>query len=253
MPRNFNENVYVHEIGFRKHSANYSSSSHFAFLLVSPFWVMKPKIRPVGDTALSSQLPWAIFMVVQFHQPPSFCNPRLWTGVSRMFLRRRKRGGGISQIFLVMARELRESRGREGGKQGLNLGVTKRCRLFGLTNSVLVNSDRFIDREKETECGRYRLALELNIFAYGDQINLDDLTRWVLELHFSGRGRDGGVDNNMWRKWCGLDGGSRARICRPFMEPRNLFLAWRNRFLGSINVSKYGLWIEVTEDWGVDA
>jgi hypothetical protein len=50
-----------------------------------------------------------------------------------------KKGGGeeISQIFLVMARELRESRGR-GGKQDLDLGVTKRCRLFGLTNSALV-------------------------------------------------------------------------------------------------------------------
>jgi hypothetical protein len=51
----------------------------------------------------------------------------------------------------------------------------------------------------------------------------------------------------------------RARICRPFKEPRNRFPAWRtgtyrlarlhrlaesiprNRFLGSINVYKYGL------------
>ncbi len=58
---------------------------------------------------------------------------------------------------------------------------------------------------------------------------------------------------------------SRARICRPFKESRNRFPAWRagttalfvvparqaawlvesiplNRFLGSINVYKYGLW-----------
>jgi hypothetical protein len=33
----------------------------------------------------------------------------------------------------------------------------------------------------------------------------------------------------------------RARICRPFKEPRNRFSAWRNRFLGSLNVYKYGL------------
>jgi hypothetical protein len=75
-----------------------------------------------------------------------------------------------------MARELRESRGR-AGEQDLDLGVTKRCRLFGLTNSAHVYSDGFIDREKETECGRYRLALALYIFAYGAQLNLDDLTR----------------------------------------------------------------------------
>ncbi len=57
--------------------------------------------------------------------------------------------------------------------------------------------------------------------------------------------------------------GCRARICRPFKEPRNRFRAWRNgtttspifrtgppgyicwrnRFLGSINVYKYGLWL----------
>ncbi len=56
---------------------------------------------------------------------------------------------------------------------------------------------------------------------------------------------------------------NRARICRPFKEPRNRFPAWRactttsrqparphrlaesvhrNRFLASINVYKYGLW-----------
>ncbi len=38
---------------------------------------------------------------------------------------------------------------------------------------------------------------------------------------------------------------NRARICRPFKEPRLHRLAEsipRNRFLGSINVYKYGLW-----------
>jgi hypothetical protein len=34
---------------------------------------------------------------------------------------------------------------------------------------------------------------------------------------------------------------SRARICKPLKEPRNRFLAWRNRFLGVLNVYKYGL------------
>ncbi len=34
---------------------------------------------------------------------------------------------------------------------------------------------------------------------------------------------------------------SRARICKPFKEPRNRFPAWRNRFLDSLNVYKYGL------------
>ncbi len=34
---------------------------------------------------------------------------------------------------------------------------------------------------------------------------------------------------------------TRARICKPCKEPRNRFPAWRNRFLGSINVYKYGL------------
>jgi hypothetical protein len=33
---------------------------------------------------------------------------------------------------------------------------------------------------------------------------------------------------------------SRARFCKPFMEPRNRFPAWRNRFLGSINVTNMG-------------
>jgi hypothetical protein len=53
-------------------------------------------------------------------------------------------------------------------------------------------------------------------------------------------------------------GPCRARICKPFKEPRNQFPAWRartttpfcrtgppgwrNRFLGSLNVYKYGLW-----------
>ncbi len=59
---------------------------------------------------------------------------------------------------------------------------------------------------------------------------------------------------------------SRTRICRPFKETRNRFPAWpvrqpyfsyrpvrlhrlaksipRNRFLGSLNVYKYGLWME---------
>ncbi len=32
-----------------------------------------------------------------------------------------------------------------------------------------------------------------------------------------------------------------ACICKPFKEPRNRFPAWRNPFLGSINVYKYGL------------
>ncbi len=47
---------------------------------------------------------------------------------------------------------------------------------------------------------------------------------------------------------------SRARICKPFNEPRNRFPAWRagttrlaesipwHRFLGSLNVYRYGLW-----------
>ncbi len=33
----------------------------------------------------------------------------------------------------------------------------------------------------------------------------------------------------------------RASICKPFKEPRNWSSAWRNRFLGSLNVYKYGL------------
>jgi hypothetical protein len=33
-----------------------------------------------------------------------------------------------------------------------------------------------------------------------------------------------------------------ARICKPFQEPENRFPAWRNRFLGSLNVYKYGHW-----------
>ena len=32
----------------------------------------------------------------------------------------------------------------------------------------------------------------------------------------------------------------RARICTPFKEPRNRSPAWRNRFLGSLNVYKFG-------------
>jgi hypothetical protein len=35
--------------------------------------------------------------------------------------------------------------------------------------------------------------------------------------------------------------GIRARICQLFKEPSNRFSAWRNRFLGSLNVYKYGL------------
>ncbi len=31
-----------------------------------------------------------------------------------------------------------------------------------------------------------------------------------------------------------------ARICKPFKEPRNRFPAWRNWFLGSLNIYKYG-------------
>ncbi len=33
-----------------------------------------------------------------------------------------------------------------------------------------------------------------------------------------------------------------TRICKPFKEPRNQFPVWRNRFLGSLNFYKYGLW-----------
>jgi hypothetical protein len=72
-----------------------------------------------------------------------------------------KRGGGDFSDFLSDGQRPERGLGGGEGKQGLDLGVTKRCRLFGLTNSVLVYSDRFIDREKETECGRYRLALAL--------------------------------------------------------------------------------------------
>ncbi len=36
--------------------------------------------------------------------------------------------------------------------------------------------------------------------------------------------------------------GYRARICKPFKASRNRIPAWRNRFLGSLNVYKYGLW-----------
>ncbi len=35
----------------------------------------------------------------------------------------------------------------------------------------------------------------------------------------------------------------RARICKPFKEPRNRFPGWRNRFVSSLNVYKYGLWV----------
>jgi hypothetical protein len=35
---------------------------------------------------------------------------------------------------------------------------------------------------------------------------------------------------------------NRARICKPFKEPRNRLPAWRNRFLCSLNVYKFGLW-----------
>ncbi len=36
----------------------------------------------------------------------------------------------------------------------------------------------------------------------------------------------------------------RAFICKPFKEPSNRFSAWRNRFLGSLKVYKFGLWTE---------
>jgi hypothetical protein len=39
------------------------------------------------------------------------------------------------------------------------------------------------------------------------------------------------------RRW---DQRPRARICRPFMEPRNRFPPWRNRLLGSISVPNTG-------------
>jgi hypothetical protein len=39
----------------------------------------------------------------------------------------------------------------------------------------------------------------------------------------------------------GLQGNNRAQICKPFKEPSNQFPAWRNRFLGSSIVYKYGL------------
>ncbi len=38
---------------------------------------------------------------------------------------------------------------------------------------------------------------------------------------------------------------SRARICKPFKEPRNRFPYWRNRFLGFLNVYKIGLCAEL--------
>jgi hypothetical protein len=63
---------------------------------------------------------------------------------------------------------------------------------------------------------------------------------------------------------------TRARICRPFKEPRNRFpalragndnpicragppgyIGWRNRFLGAINVYKYGLWIQIRRQWRI--
>ncbi len=34
---------------------------------------------------------------------------------------------------------------------------------------------------------------------------------------------------------------ARARICEPFKDPGNRFPAWRIRFMGSLNVYKYGL------------
>jgi hypothetical protein len=40
---------------------------------------------------------------------------------------------------------------------------------------------------------------------------------------------------------CLPSGSNRARICKPFKEPRNRFPAWRNRFLGSFNVYNCGL------------
>ncbi len=46
-------------------------------------------------------------------------------------------------------------------------------------------------------------------------------------------------------KWInlGLALEDRARICKPFKEPRNRLLpAWRNRFLGFINLNKWGFW-----------
>jgi hypothetical protein len=61
-------------------------------------------------------------------------------------------------------------------------------------------SDRFIDREKETDCGGCWLALTLHV-------QLCACSAIKLELQYSGRGRDGGV-NNMLRKLCELDGGN---------------------------------------------
>jgi hypothetical protein len=43
----------------------------------------------------------------------------------------------------------------------------------------------------------------------------------------------------LWRLKCSK---VRARICKPFKEPRNRFPAWRNRFQGFLNVYKFGLW-----------
>ncbi len=39
-----------------------------------------------------------------------------------------------------------------------------------------------------------------------------------------------------------------ARICKPFKESRNRFPAWLNRFLGSLNVYKYGLWFRTQRE-----
>ncbi len=36
---------------------------------------------------------------------------------------------------------------------------------------------------------------------------------------------------------------TRASICKPFKEPRIRLPTWRNRFLGSLNFYKLGLWL----------
>ncbi len=45
----------------------------------------------------------------------------------------------------------------------------------------------------------------------------------------------------MWKQKKAFAFVHRARICKPVKEPGNQFPAWRNRFLGSLNVYKFGL------------
>jgi hypothetical protein len=47
--------------------------------------------------------------------------------------------------------------------------------------------------------------------------------------------------NDKRRKEFKDDDLSPYNICRTFKEPKNRFPAWRNRFLDSVNVYKYGL------------